>query len=252
MRSALAAETPTSSAPTRPGPTVAGNCVDALLLDACFHDRLSDHRVEEFQMGLAGDLRHHAAVLRVQVDLARHDGRQDVVATITSAAAVCRSSSPCRARPCSHRQRRLSSFGLQAAEPPEVGRRIDVVAPHDDGVLDVLVVPLANAGGARPKRRYSSWATCSRHLRGTGAGSHDRWRCGRGQRAAASRSAAGANRDRRRCSSRALRPRRTSLRRNPPRRRPAPPRSAGRRHAPSSLVWNTPSVHGFGYTLASM
>jgi hypothetical protein len=68
----LAAETPTSSAPMSPGPTVQA------IVDPGLDHRPGDDRVQEVQVGAAGDLRHDAAVRDVQVDLRADDARHDV------------------------------------------------------------------------------------------------------------------------------------------------------------------------------
>ena len=51
--SALAADTPTSSAPTRPGPIVQATASMPLVGDAGLDDRPGDHRVEQLEVGAA-------------------------------------------------------------------------------------------------------------------------------------------------------------------------------------------------------
>jgi hypothetical protein len=53
--------------------------VDATRLDTRLDDRSSHDRVEQIEMGAAGDLRDDTPVLGVQVDLCRDDARQHVV-----------------------------------------------------------------------------------------------------------------------------------------------------------------------------
>ena len=78
--SALAADTPTSSAPISPGPIVHATASMRCVLDAGLDDRPGDHRVEQVEVGAAGDLGHDAAERRVQVDLRADDARHDVAA----------------------------------------------------------------------------------------------------------------------------------------------------------------------------
>ena len=78
--SAFAADTPTSSAPMSPGPDRARHRVDALALDTRLDDGSRDHRVEQVEVGAAGDLGHDAAELGVQVDLGADRAGHDVVA----------------------------------------------------------------------------------------------------------------------------------------------------------------------------
>ena len=150
-----------------------------LSVDAGLDDRRRDDRVEQLEVGPAGDLGHHAAVRGVEVDLARHDGRHHVVAAhherrrglvargldaehdgrgVDRAQRrdaqrdverlVGRSSMPSSA-PARHRpDRAAAELGLDGAEALGVGGLADVVGPHDDGVVASLVVALAD-----PRRR---------------------------------------------------------------------------------------------------
>ena len=62
------------------GPDRAGDGVDAPVLDPGLDDRPGDHRVEQVEVGPAGDLRDDAAERGVQLDLRADDARQDVAA----------------------------------------------------------------------------------------------------------------------------------------------------------------------------
>ena len=66
--------------PDQTRPDRAGDRVDALLVDACFDDRASDHRIEHVEVRPRSDLRHHTAEVGVQIDLGGHHTRHDVVA----------------------------------------------------------------------------------------------------------------------------------------------------------------------------
>ena len=57
------------------GPVARGHRVEVAQLDARLDQRFRDHRRDELHVGAAGDLGHHAAEARVQVDLARHHRR---------------------------------------------------------------------------------------------------------------------------------------------------------------------------------
>ena len=56
----------------------ARHCIDAPLVDAGLDDRPGDHRVEQVEVGAAGDLRHHSSERDVQLDLRADDARHDV------------------------------------------------------------------------------------------------------------------------------------------------------------------------------
>ena len=62
------------------GPDRAGDGVDAAVVDPGLDDRPGDHRVEQLEVGPAGDLRHDAAERGVQLDLRADDARQHVAA----------------------------------------------------------------------------------------------------------------------------------------------------------------------------
>ncbi len=102
----------------QPGPDGAGDGVDPFGLDARLDDRPGDDRVEQVEMGTAGNLGHHTAVLRVQVDLRRHHAGQHVVTA--------------------HHQRRggLVAAGLDAQDDGRVGDGHDGNAPGMDAGLN--------------------------------------------------------------------------------------------------------------------
>ena len=58
------------------GPDGDGDSADLVVGDAGLDDRLSDHRVEQLEVGPPGDLGNDAAVHGVQIDLAGHDAGQ--------------------------------------------------------------------------------------------------------------------------------------------------------------------------------
>ena len=62
------------------GPDGARDRVDALFGDAGLDDRAGDHRVEQVEVGTAGDLRHDATELGVQIHLGADRAGDDVVA----------------------------------------------------------------------------------------------------------------------------------------------------------------------------
>ena len=66
-------------------------------------ERLADRGIEQLDMGARGDLRHHAAIGRMQIELRAHHVRQDLAAAVAVRGArrrprSRRSSSRCRAR----------------------------------------------------------------------------------------------------------------------------------------------------------
>ena len=97
---ALAVVTPTISPPIRPGPRRRGDAVDAPEVATGVGHRLFDRRVEQIHMGARRDLRHHAAIGRVQVELRVDHIGQDLAAPVRASA--------------HHRRRRLVAARLDA------------------------------------------------------------------------------------------------------------------------------------------
>ena len=68
------------------GPGGRGDRVDRVEAEPRLGERLADGRVEQLDMGARGDLRHHAAIGRMQVELRAHHARQDRAAAVRGAA----------------------------------------------------------------------------------------------------------------------------------------------------------------------
>ena len=64
------------------GTVARGDGADVGELESGFTERVGDHRVDELDVRPARDLGHDTAVLRVELDLARHDRRQHAPAVL--------------------------------------------------------------------------------------------------------------------------------------------------------------------------
>ena len=67
-----------------------GYPVDRLEAEPGFGERLADGRVEQLDMGARGDLRHHPAIGRMQIELRAHHARQDLAPSVRRQAHDCR------------------------------------------------------------------------------------------------------------------------------------------------------------------
>ena len=147
--SALAAETPTSSAPTSPGPTVHATARAPRRFDAGLDDRLGDDRVEQIEVGAAGDLGTtppywacRSTWVETTLDStsspSTHHRRGGLVAARLDAEDRPRDPEPERHEPRTHR---ASSTTVRPGRRPRcreagpVGLAVDVVAHITDGVL---------------------------------------------------------------------------------------------------------------------
>ena len=59
-----------------------GHRVDRIETELGLRQRLADRGIEQLDMGACGDLRHHAAIGRMQVELRAHHARQDLAAAV--------------------------------------------------------------------------------------------------------------------------------------------------------------------------
>ena len=98
--SALAVVSPTMTPPIRPGPAVAAMASTSSSVISASASACSINPVQDFEMGAAGDFRHHAAIGRVRFILAEHDIGKNFAGT--------------RRHPAHHRGRGLVAAGFQA------------------------------------------------------------------------------------------------------------------------------------------
>ena len=59
-----------------------GHCIDCIEIELGLGHRLADRGIEQLDMGACGDLRHHAAIGRMQVELRAHDAPEDLAAAV--------------------------------------------------------------------------------------------------------------------------------------------------------------------------
>src|SRR5205823_11439717 len=114
-------------------PATGGHGVDVGQLEPRLDQRLGDDRVDQLEVGPAGDLGDDAAEAGVEVALAGHDRRPEVGAVVH------------------HADRRL------------VARRLDPEDVHS-GWSSTSVVPETPSSMAVRSRAYSSPATSSAHM----------------------------------------------------------------------------------------
>ena len=79
---ALAVVTPDDQPADQAGPCRRGDAVDLIERKPCLCQRLKDRGIEQIDMGARGDLRHHPAIDRMQIELRAHHVRQDLAAPV--------------------------------------------------------------------------------------------------------------------------------------------------------------------------